>query len=79
MWSDFHAKKLTTLRERELAANQAESENQAGLVPDPGPAKKISIFSPRKDGNRPAYTIPGPISVTITTINFPNILPISLY
>ena len=37
MWSGFQAKKLNTRRERELAQNQAEPENQAGLIPGPDP------------------------------------------
>ena len=35
MWSGFQDKKLNTRRERELAANQAKPENQAGPVPGP--------------------------------------------
>ena len=41
-----------TLREREFAANQAEPENQAGLVPGPDPVKKIH-FPPKKNGTYP--------------------------
>ena len=41
-----HYKKLNTRRERELAQNQAEPENQAELVPgpDPEPKKNFKIF-----------------------------------
>ena len=47
MWSGFQAKKLNTCRElkHEVAANLAEAENQAGLVPGPDPdPKKIWHF-----------------------------------
>ena len=37
MWSGFQVKKLDTRRECELAANQAEPENQAEPVPEPDP------------------------------------------
>ena len=37
MWGGFQAKKLNTCRELVHAQNQAELENQAGLVPDPDP------------------------------------------
>ena len=37
MWSGFQAKKLKTCRERELAPNQAEPENQAGYIPGTDP------------------------------------------
>ena len=43
MWGGFQAKKLNTRGEFELefAANRAEPENQAGLVPGPDPDQKI--------------------------------------
>ena len=40
MWSGFQSKKLNTRRELQLAANQDEPENQAGLVPGPNPDQK---------------------------------------
>ena len=49
MWSGFQAKKLNTCGELELelAANQAEPENQAGPVPGPDhdQNQKFSFFS----------------------------------
>ena len=41
MWSGVHAKKFNTRGEfeLELAANGAEPENQAGLVPGPDPVQ----------------------------------------
>ena len=51
MRSDFQAKKQNTHGEHELelAANQAEPENQAGLVPglDPEP-RKLEFLEPKK-------------------------------
>ena len=46
MWSDFHCQKLNTRRELDHAQNQAERENQAGLVPgpDPDPEENFEIF-----------------------------------
>ena len=46
MWGGFQAKKLNTRRERYHAQNQAEPENQAGLVPGPDPdlEKNFGIF-----------------------------------
>ena len=40
MWSGFQAKKLNTRGELELAANRAEPENQAELVPGPDPEQQ---------------------------------------
>ena len=42
MWSGFQTKKLNTCGELELdhAQNQAEPENQAGLVPSPDADQK---------------------------------------
>ena len=47
MWSGFQAKKFNTRRELELdyAKNQAEPENQAGLVPGPEPDPEENFFS----------------------------------
>ena len=46
MSSGFQAKKLNTRGELELAANQAEPENQAEPVPGPDPdqKRKLQIF-----------------------------------
>ena len=45
MGGGFQAKKLNTRRkiELELAANWAEPENQAGLVPGPDPDQKKNL------------------------------------
>ena len=46
MWSGFQAKELKTHGEHELelAANRAESENQAELVPGPAPDKVKNVI-----------------------------------
>ena len=44
MWSGFHAKNLNTGRELELAANRAEPESQAELVPGPDPKEMFKNF-----------------------------------
>ena len=44
MCSSFQAKKLNDYKECDFAANQAEPENQAGLVPDPDPKKIYILF-----------------------------------
>ena len=46
MWSGFQAEKLNTRRELDHAQNEAEPENQAGLVPgpDPDPEENFEIF-----------------------------------
>ena len=45
MWSGFQAKNVNTYGEFELdhAQNQAEPENQAGLVPGPDPDQKKNV------------------------------------
>ena len=57
MWSGFQAKKFNTRGEHELdhAQNQAEPENQAGLVPDSDPEENFENWfliksQPNMDG-----------------------------
>ena len=64
MWSGFQAKKLNTrwYHELELAVNQAEPENQAGLVPGPDPdqIKNFEIFSQKiKSATMPVHHVKG--------------------
>ena len=62
MWSGFQAKKLNTCGELELAANQAEPENQAGLVPGPDPdqIKNFAIFFQKiKSATMPVHHVKG--------------------
>ena len=67
MWSDFQAKKLITCRECELAANQAESENQAEPVPGPGPDKKNYelFFKQIKSDTMPVHHMKGQPAASI--------------
>ena len=64
MWSGFQAKKLNTRRELELdhAQNQAEPENQAGLVPGPDPDQKKNFaifFQKIKSATMPVHHVNG--------------------
>ena len=62
MWSDFQVKKLNTRGELELAANQVEPENHAGLVPgrDPDKIKKIQFFFQKiKSATMPVHHVKG--------------------
>ena len=64
MWSGFQTKKLNTSRELELelAANQAEPENKAGLVPVPDPVQKTIFtffFQKIKSATMPVYHVKG--------------------
>ena len=64
MRSDFQAKKQNTHGEHELelAANQAEPENQAGLVPglDPEPKKILKFFFQKiKSATMPDHQVKG--------------------
>ena len=45
MWSNFQFKKLNTRWEPELAANRAESENQAELLPGTDGDQKLKLNS----------------------------------
>ena len=64
MWKGFQAKRLNTRVELELefAANWAEPENQADLVPSPDPDQKIKFlifFQKFKSGTMPVYHLKG--------------------
>ena len=62
MWSGFQAKKLNTRGELELAANQAEPENQAGPVPGPDPhqIKSFNFFFQKiKSATMPDHHVKG--------------------
>ena len=65
MWSGFQAKKLNTRGELELAANQAEPENQAGLVPGPEPNIFFEIFFQKiKSATMPVHHVKGQPAVS---------------
>ena len=64
MWSGFQAKKLNTHGELELelAANRAEPENQADLVPVPDPEQKLNsnfLFQKIKSATMPVHHVKG--------------------
>ena len=64
MWSGIKAKKLNTPGEHELdhAQNQAEPENQAGLIPgpDPDPKKILKFFFQKiKSATMPDHHVKG--------------------
>ena len=62
MQSGFHCKKLITCIELEHAQNQAEPENQAGLVPGPDPhqMKNFKFFFQKiKSTTMPVHHVKG--------------------
>ena len=60
MWSGFHYKKVNTHRELDHAQNQAEPENQAGLVSGPDPdQKKLFFFQKIKCTTMPDHHMKG--------------------